>query len=1261
AIAAPEIGEVGAVYVVFGTPDSPLSGMQNLDVLVTNGRAARIDGDNTVNTELAGGYGLSRTLAIGDMNGDGIDDIVMGDPRAAPGGDVDRGLVTIVFGDSHLTPDQFAFGGGDIIDLSTPGTIDVLTIGGEFAGDGFGGSLDVGDFATGTFDGVSQTDDLIVNATGHFAGGLFGAAYLFVGAQSGITTDLSQLSGPNGTKIVSNAGASNVAFHVASVGDVDGDGKEDFGITSDNEIGIFYNPDSPLTPGPKQFGPTLFLENAIALQGRKLIDSDGEGISPNLALAGLGDINGDGFDDFSVRAFIGAGAATYLVLGTPRGFRSSLELSNSDLASTDVGTDGKFVPFQHFGPNLGFNEGIGDINGDGFDDIALLDGVGFAERPNFVFGDDDLTALPREQNDIDGDNGFRGHNIQEAHAAIASAGDFNGDGRDDFIVSTSNSTSSIIFGRPFETGGFTLIGSRTGQEMLGGDLNDILQGRAGNDALRGFGGDDTLFGGQGNDLLLGEDGDDRLDGATGDDRAIGGGGADALFGRSGKDNLDGGDGDDRIYGDFNDDVATGGDGDDEISGNGGDDVLSGGDGADKLVAGVGDDEADGGAGADTIFGQSGDDVLTGGAGDDKIYGQIGVDTLDGGDGDDMLLGQDGDDTVNGGKGADRINGGEGNDLLNGEEGDDVLTGEGGIDRLDGGAGADDMSGGTGSDVYVVDNVGDIVREAVGGDVDTISTSLAAFDLQTVTGVENLQVFDILSTVAFTGIGDGGDNRLQGGSGDDALQGLGGDDIILGFDGDDVLIGGVGDDELFGGLGDDIMRGGLGDDTYAVDSLLDVTDETGGDGVDQVNVTNLGSGVRYTLAAGIENAIGVGPTILQGNELDNRLQTLTDGTLNGGDGDDTLIGSNLNNFLVGGAGADRMEGLGGSDRYVVDNVGDVVVELFASAGTDQVISSIDFTLSIEVENLRLFQGAVNGTGSSRDNIIQGNGLANVLDGAGGDDTLIGGAGNDTYFVDAIGDVVNETAAGSSGLDLVNIAFSGGFNFFSLGTGVENGAVIQGAGIVNGNSNANDITAAGSALAQSFNGFAGDDLLIGGNAGDTLNGGADNDELRGGGGVDIMAGGTGDDLYIVDSQFYSVTEVAGEGDDTVESTANFSLSDHIETLTLLGAAVFGDGNNQANMLIGNTNDNTLDGREGADIMAGSAGNDVYFVENIADLVDETAPGSSGVDLVNVDFAGGFNQFTLGTGLENGTVNVGGGTFNGNSVANVLSATNSNQSQV
>jgi Ca2+-binding RTX toxin-like protein len=205
----------------------------------------------------------------------------------------------------------------------------------------------------------------------------------------------------------------------------------------------------------------------------------------------------------------------------------------------------------------------------------------------------------------------------------------------------------------------------------------------------------------------------------------------------------------------------------------------------------------------------------------------------------------------------------------------------------------------------------------------------------------------------------------------------------------------------------------------VDNLGDVVVELAGEGTDTV-----ASSVTYGLGANLENLELTGTAAINGtgNELNNRMTgNSAANILAGGLGDDVLDGGDGDDVLDGGLGADRMIGGKGDDRFVVDNLGDVVVEL-AGEGTDTVASSITYGLGANLENLELTgTAAINGTGNELNNRMTGNSAANilagglgddVLDGGDGDDVLdgglgadrmIGGKGNDRFVVDNAGDV------------------------------------------------------------------------------------------------------------------------------------------------------------------------------------------------------------------------------------------------------------------
>lgn len=149
---------------------------------------------------------------------------------------------------------------------------------------------------------------------------------------------------------------------------------------------------------------------------------------------------------------------------------------------------------------------------------------------------------------------------------------------------------------------------------------------------------------------------------------------------------------------------------------------------------------------------------------------------------------------------------------------------------------------------------------------------------------------------------------------------------------------------------------------------------------------------------------------------------------GDDGDDTIYGGNGHDTINGGLGADYMEGNDGDDAYIVDNVGDVVVELSGEGDFDIVYTTVStYTLPAEVEDLRWnTSGSFTGTGNGLDNTIWGGGSNDVLSGAGGDDELQAGGGNDSLDGGNGNDFLNgsvgaDTYTGGSGSDLFQIGF------------------------------------------------------------------------------------------------------------------------------------------------------------------------------------------------------------------------------------------------
>lgn len=562
------------------------------------------------------------------------------------------------------------------------------------------------------------------------------------------------------------------------------------------------------------------------------------------------------------------------------------------------------------------------------------------------------------------------------------------------------------------------------------------------------------------------------------------------------------------------------------------------------------------------------------------------------------------------------------------------------------------------------------------------------------------------------------NLLDGGDGDDYLEAGGsssswqGWDLLLGGNGNDTLVGHGGSD-LDGGAGDDTLRVSTGSLTSASirfgmgsghDSVflgtydanysyratvqfmpgVDPSDlnvlRNGRDlmleisPTDKLSFTNfftdaVGTSYNYSLL-GVNFASGLQLSI------DELVQRMIAGNINEGTaGDDLYFGSSLADTFDGQAGNDKSWGDLGND---VMSGGDGDDSLYGGSGED--------SLSGDEGTDALYGG------NGGDSLFGGAG-EDWLEGGTEDDLLIGGAGDDTILYQEGQDIIrfargdghdtilvqgyytsNETykiiefaadilpgditLTGDYGSLLLSLP--GGADSIRIQSMVDNemkivvvfadGTVwsteylLDAARTISGDAEANYLT--GTSYPDRLLGFGGNDTLIGYDGADILDGGE---------GADSMQGSWGDDTYYVDHASDLAIELSNEGHDRVFSSVTHTLRVNVEDLELTGTAnLNGIGNALANRILGNAGNNSLSGAAGADTLEGGMGDDIYVVDNTADVVLEAE--GQGTDLVqssvsHVLSANVENLTLTGTSAISGTGTDQANRIVGNSGANTL----------
>lgn len=498
----------GASYVVFGQGDR----------LTTTVALSSLDGDHGFRLDGAGAFDAtgSSVSAAGDVNGDGYADLIIGAHSAASDGVV-TGASYVVFG----RPAGFAAA----LDLSSLDGSDGFRLDGAAEGDLSGISVS----GAGDVNGDGY-DDLIVGAPYADPQGLHdaGSGYVVFGKAAGFqsSVQLSSLDGVTGFRLDGPAEGHDLGRSVSAAGDVNGDGYADLIVGADRAAphGAWSGSSYVVFGKGGEIDAAVDLSklngsDGFRLDGAALFDESGNAVSA------AGDINGDGYGDLVVGARGTDSGSSYVVFGQAGAFDAVVALSDLD-GSTGFRLDGA-EPDGGLGRSV---SGVGDVNGDGFDDLIV--GAPYADpqagpssgSTYVVLGKADGFAAVLDVAALDGANGFRLDGAAEddhSGGSVSAAGDVNGDGFADLIIGANqadphggNSGSSyVVFGGDF-TGAVTKLGSAG---------NENLSGTAAAERFVGGQGDDLLIGGGGADVLLGGEGDDRLTVASLDFQRIDGG------------------------------------------------------------------------------------------------------------------------------------------------------------------------------------------------------------------------------------------------------------------------------------------------------------------------------------------------------------------------------------------------------------------------------------------------------------------------------------------------------------------------------------------------------------------------------------------------------------------------------------------------------------------------------------------------------------------------------------------------------------------
>lgn len=1073
-IGAPQDGTgAGRAYVVYGRPDIGALDLAQLTPQQGFVIQSEAFGDLT-------GFNVARA---GDVNGDGVEDMIVGATKQDAGG-VNSGAAYVIFGQTD--------GFGATLDLTTLDGTNGFKLIGAAAGDETGVCVATAGDVNG--DGY---DDILVGAQfSSITGTISGVAYLLFGRADGFapTINLGQLSPSDGIRIRGEGAGETTGRAVSAAGDMNGDGYDDIAIGSpwNNNAGFKSGLAYVIYGRPDNHAPVALNTHVTGVEDTAYVFG--------VADFGLSDVDGDALLEVRIATLPTHGA---LMLRGENGAPDRAVTAGETLSATVIAAGRLYLtaePDVSGAQYASFTFGVrddGGIVGTGEDSSANLATLSVAltadsSDTDLIYGTSGNDTLVGTRADASL-FGFAGDDLYVVNASGQRAVELPGEGYDtvrtsvDYALTAGQEIEQLEAANRAGTNFLRLTGNEYANYLRGNDGVNSLYGAGGGDTLEGFGGDDSYLVSTSADRIIevAGGGNDTVY-ALGDYVLTAGAAIETLLAY------------DRAVGTAQ-----------NLTGNEFDNIILGTQGANLIV---------GGGGRDTMYGYRGDDTYMVDSADDlpiELYGE-GYDTIvttvsytiPQGMEFEVLRTIDPTATT-------AIN-------LTGNKIGNIIIGNAGANVIDGLGGGDDMSGLAGNDTYVVRHVNDRVREAIGGGSDTVR-AVVSHTLAADAEIERFEAFDPAATGALnltgnafasTMVGSAGANILDGGGGGDDMSGLGGNDTYIVRHANDrvregvgggvdtvrtlvdhslaegaeverleafdptattalrltgnafanTIVGNAGSNVLDGGAGADVLQGLGGADVYMIKDARNRIVERVGDGYDTVYTLT-----GYALEAGSEVEV----LTVYDRATTSALQ------LSGNEFANLIYGNAGNNLIDGGGGADTLYGLAGDDTYIVRNAEVSIVEA-AGGGYDTVRTLVSYTLGrdAQVEALTAFDATstvgLRLTGNTFANMISGTAGNDSLSGILGADTLYGLRGNDSYLVQDVRAVVFEGQGEGNDTVYTTVGYS-----LAAGSEVEVLTAYDRATV-------NALDLAGNEFANTIYGNAGANRIDGGSGADVLYG-------------------------------------------------------------------------------------------------------------------------------------------------------------------------------